>query len=139
MEGTEYVDKLTPIFARLKAIVSYLRSFRVKRKIYINPLSSLNDKFFRGSILFQCVFDNKRKDVFAAGGRYDSLIQEFQPNMRSNRPQPHAVGFNLGLDKLHASMLNYLKRSSKNPKQDAEIGNVWRRRKVSPMLLLPVY
>ncbi|KAM5472512.1 eukaryotic translation initiation factor 2-alpha kinase [Microsporum audouinii] len=130
MDGTEYADRLSPIFNRLNMLVSYLEKFKVKRKVYISPLSSLNDKFYNGSILFQCVFDKKRRDVFAAGGRYDSLIQEFQPSLRSNRPRSHAVGFNLGLDKLNGSMTNYLKGSNKAfLKPDAEVGNIWRRNK----------
>ncbi|KAF3482395.1 serine/threonine-protein kinase GCN2 [Arthroderma uncinatum] len=130
MDGTEYADRLSPIFNRLNMVVSYLEKFKVKRKVYISPLSSLNDKFYNGSVLFQCVFDKKRRDVFAAGGRYDSLIQEFQPSLRSSRPRSHAVGFNLGLDKLNGSMTNYLKGSNKAfLKPDAEIGNAWRRSK----------
>ncbi|GBF65055.1 eIF-2-alpha kinase [Trichophyton mentagrophytes] len=128
MDGTEYADRLSPIFNRLNIVVSYLEKFKVKRKVYISPLSSLNDKFYNGSVLFQCVFDKKRRDVFAAGGRYDSLIQEFQPILRSNRPRSHAVGFNLGLDKLNGSMTNYLKGSNKSfLKPDAEVGNSWRK------------
>lgn len=132
MEGTEYADRLTPIFARLSAVTSYLKSFHIRRKVYINPLSSLNDKFFRGSILFQCVFDTKRRDVFAAGGRYDSLIQEFQPKVLSNRRQCHAVGFNLGWEKLCLSMTNYLKGSNKAflKQGEAEMTGKWRKRRV---------
>jgi translation initiation factor 2-alpha kinase 4 len=133
MEGTEYADKLPPIFGRLNAVISYLREFSIKRKVYVNPLSSLNDKFFRGSILFQCVFDTKRRDVFAAGGRYDSLIQEFRPKVISNRSQCHAVGFNLGWEKLCVSMSNYLRGSNKAflKQGEAEISAAWRIRRVS--------
>ncbi|KAJ6132135.1 Serine/threonine-protein kinase GCN2 [Penicillium samsonianum] len=118
MEGTEYAERISPIFARLNVLMTYLQSFGVKRKIYINPLSSVHDKFYRGSILFQCIFDSKRRDVFAAGGRYDRLIQEFSPNVLSNRPQAHAVGFNLGSDRLRSSMIDYLK--AKAPSKDSE-------------------
>ncbi|KGY14728.1 PEK/GCN2 protein kinase [Paracoccidioides brasiliensis Pb03] len=130
MEGTEYADRLAPIFARLNAVVSYLKGFHVKRKIYVNPLSSLNDKFFRGSILFQCVSDTKRRDVFAAGGRYDSLIQEFHPKVLYGT-QRHAVGFNLGWEKLCLSMSNHLKGSNKAflKHAEAEISGIWRSRR----------
>ena len=132
MEGTEYADRLSPIFARLNAVISYLKDLNIKRKVYVNPLSSLNDKFFRGSILFQCVFDAKRRDVFAAGGRYDSLIQEFRPKVISNRSQCHAVGFNLGWEKLCVSMSNYLRGSNKAflKQGEAEITGAWRTRRV---------
>ncbi|CAG8919106.1 unnamed protein product [Penicillium salamii] len=120
MEGTEYAERVSPIFARLNVLMTYLHSFGVKRKVYINPLSSVHDKFYRGSVLFQCVFDSKRRDVFAAGGRYDRLIQEHSPNVLSNRPQAHAVGFNLGSDRLRSSMIDYLK--AKAPSKESEAG-----------------
>ncbi|KAJ5689097.1 Serine/threonine-protein kinase GCN2 [Penicillium macrosclerotiorum] len=120
MEGSEYAERIPPIFARLNMLMTYLQSFGVKRKVYINPLSSLHDKFYRGSILFQCVFDSKRRDVFAAGGRYDRLIQEFAPKVLSNRPQAHAVGFNLSSDRLGSSMTEFL--NSKTLFKDSETG-----------------
>jgi eukaryotic translation initiation factor 2-alpha kinase 4 len=132
MEGTDFVDRLGPIFARLNALTSYIQGFEVKRKVYINPLSSLNDKFFQGSILFQCIFDRKHRDVFAAGGRYDHLITEFSPKAVSTRPQAHAVGFNLSLDRLSRSMFDYINNSRrayvKNVDNDAFAQ--WRNRKV---------
>ncbi|THC97276.1 hypothetical protein EYZ11_003224 [Aspergillus tanneri] len=131
MEGTEFVERLAPIFARLNLLVAYLQGFDVKRKVYVNPLGSLNDKFFRGSILFQCVFDSKRRDVFAAGGRYDSLVQEFRPKVLTSRSQTHAVGFNLSWDRLSSSMLDYLRGSTKpSMKQpETEAGPFWKTRR----------
>ncbi|KAJ6130615.1 Serine/threonine-protein kinase GCN2 [Penicillium capsulatum] len=118
MEGTEFAEKIPAIFARLNALMTYLQSFGVKRKVYINPLSSLHDKFYRGSVLFQCIFDGKRREVFAAGGRYDRLIQEFAPKVLSSRPQAHAVGFNLSSDQLGSSIKEYLE--SKVPFREPE-------------------
>ncbi|KAF9890979.1 hypothetical protein FE257_005236 [Aspergillus nanangensis] len=130
MEGTEFGERLAPIFARINILVTYLQSFDVKRKIYINPLGSLNDKFFRGSILFQCVFDSKRRDVFAAGGRYDALIQEFRPKVLTNRSQTHAVGFNLSWDRLTSAMLDYIRGPVKSLKQsEADTGAFWKTRR----------
>ncbi|KAJ5287211.1 Serine/threonine-protein kinase GCN2 [Penicillium angulare] len=120
MEGTEYAERVPAIIARLNLVISYLQSFGLKRKVYINPLSSLHDKFYRGSILFQCVFDRKRRDVFAAGGRYDRLIQDFSPKVLSNRPQAHAVGFNLGSDRLASAMTEYLQ--TKAPPKETDTG-----------------
>lgn len=131
MEGTEFAERIPPIFARLNVLMTYLQSFGVKRKVYINPLSSLHDKFYRGSILFQCIFDSKRRDVFAAGGRYDRLIQEFSPKVLSSRPQAHAVGFNLSSDRLGSSMTEYL--NTRPPPKDSETGSeiYWTTRRVS--------
>ncbi|KAE8150384.1 anticodon binding domain of tRNAs-domain-containing protein [Aspergillus avenaceus] len=131
MEGTEFADRLVSIFGRFNWLMAYLQCFEVKRKVYINPLGSLNDKFFRKSILFQCVFDNKRRDVFAAGGRYDSLVQEFCPKVLANRPQTHAVGFNLSWDRLSSVMLEYLKGSTKSHVKhpEAEPAAFWKTRR----------
>lgn len=105
-------EDLDPIFSHLQAVVTYLRRFNVKRRVYINPLGSFNDKFYQGNLLFQCVYDSKRRDVFAAGGRYDHLIQTYQTSSKgSNR---HAVGFNLGWEKLFTSMSRYLKNPGKS-------------------------
>jgi translation initiation factor 2-alpha kinase 4 len=133
MEGTEFSERLTPIFARINSLVTFLQSFEVKRKAYISPLGSLNDKFFRGSILFQCIFDGKRRDVFAAGGRYDSLVQDFGSGVTTNRAQPHAVGFNLSWDRLSSAMIDYLKAPTRTSlkQPETEVGNFWKTRRVS--------
>lgn len=136
MEGTEHAERIPPIFARLNVLMTYLQSFGIKRKVYINPLSSLHDKFYRGSILFQCIFDNKRRDVFAAGGRYDRLIQEFSPRVLTSRPQAHAVGFNLSSDRLGSSMTEYL--NTRAPSKESDMGGetYWTTRRVSIHFIL---
>ncbi|KAL2854653.1 anticodon binding domain of tRNAs-domain-containing protein [Aspergillus pseudodeflectus] len=131
MEGTHFAERLTPIFARINSLVSYLQSFEVKRKVYVNPLGSLNDKFFRGSILFQCIFDSKRREVFAAGGRYDSLVQDFRPSVLASRSQTHAVGFNLSWDMLSSIMVEYVKTPMRTSSKyvEAEMGAFWKTRR----------
>ncbi|KAL8810511.1 MAG: hypothetical protein Q9200_002524 [Gallowayella weberi] len=150
---------LESTFSHLQAISIYLERFNVKRKIYINPLASYNEKFYcgkqcseqlglpllppglaparlasytssgcpTGNFLFQCVYDSKKKNVFAAGGRYDSLIKEHQliqnpnPTLTHRGSQGstisitncHAVGFNLSWQVLHQSMVRYYKGSTK--------------------------
>ncbi|MCJ1476874.1 hypothetical protein MMC13_005543 [Lambiella insularis] len=101
-------EGLESTFSHLEAVVTYLNRFKVKRKVYINPLSSLNDKFYRGNILFQCIFNTKNRSVLAAGGRYDQLIQKHRPN--TNIEDRHAVGFNLGF----ASMVRYQSKAAKS-------------------------
>jgi translation initiation factor 2-alpha kinase 4 len=116
-EGTKYLDRTHAIFAHLTSVINYMKLWNIKRKIYISVLSSFNEKFYSGGILFQCLFDTKQREVLAAGGRYDKLIEEYQPRGSSHahpRTSYHAVGVNLGWDRLVNSMSRYLKKPEKS-------------------------
>ncbi|KAF1957340.1 kinase-like protein [Byssothecium circinans] len=116
-EGTKYLDKTHAIFAHLTSVVSYTKSWSVKHKVYISVLGSFNEKFYSGGILFQCLFDTKQKEVLAAGGRYDKLIEEYRPKGPSHAHPPaayHGVGVNIGWDRLVNSMVRYLKKPAKS-------------------------
>ncbi|KAL9587779.1 MAG: hypothetical protein Q9212_000071 [Teloschistes hypoglaucus] len=127
---------LEATFSHLQAVAIYLELFNMQRKVYINPLGSYNEKFYRGNLLFQCIYDAKKKNVFAAGGRYDRLIKEHQLIQNPNVPQSphaniadcHAVGFNLSWQDLHRSMVRYhqgsIKGSSKS-KKNQETNASW--------------
>lgn len=95
-------------------MTQYSKTYNVQRKIYVCPLSSFNAKFYGGGLMFQCLFDGKKRDVFAAGGRYDRLIEEHRPRIHGQSGQCHAVGFNLGWDKLWSSMNRHQKMTSKS-------------------------
>ena len=116
-EGTKYHDRTHAIFAHLSSVVKYTKLWNVKRKIYLNALSSFNEKFYSGGILFQCLFDTKQRVVLAAGGRYDKLIEEYRPKGPGyNRTGTgyHAVGVNIGWERLVSSMTRYLKKPEKS-------------------------
>lgn len=102
-EGTDLLDKSLPVFAHLNSVIRYLKQFYVRRKIFISPLSSFNEKFYTSKcffipgayihfrhnrltdldgVMFQCLYDTKRRDVLAAGGRYDRLIDEHRPKLQ---------------------------------------------------------
>ncbi|VBB76175.1 Putative Serine/threonine-protein kinase GCN2 [Podospora comata] len=98
-EGSEFSQKVSPILAHLKDVYEYTKKFGVSNKVYIAPLSSINEVFFRGGILFSCLYDKKVKDVFAAGGRYDNLIKEHRPKIGGRFEERHAVGFSLNWEK----------------------------------------
>ncbi|KAF2263828.1 kinase-like protein [Lojkania enalia] len=117
LEGTKYHDQTHAIFAHLNSVVSYMKLWNVQRKVYVNPLGTLNEKFYSGGILFQCLFDAKQRDVLAAGGRYDRLIEEYRPKGPGHghpTASYHAVGMNLGWDRLVNSMVRYLKKPQKS-------------------------
>jgi eukaryotic translation initiation factor 2-alpha kinase 4 len=121
-----YLDRLGSIFTRIEAVVTYLRRFKVKTKIYVHPLSSYNEKFYRGSILFQCLLEGKRKSLLAVGGRYDALIAEHA--IPTSIEKPRAVGFHLPWDEFNSLMVPDQKRTAKKfLKAEAIEGNFgWR-------------
>lgn len=116
-EGTKYLDQTHAIFAHLSSVVKYMKLWNVKRKVYISVLSTFNEKFYEGGILFQCLFDTKQREVLAAGGRYDKLIEEYRPKGPGHaHPSTghHAVGVKIGWDRLVNSMTRYLKKPEKS-------------------------
>ncbi|KAK4127619.1 Serine/threonine-protein kinase [Parathielavia appendiculata] len=98
-DGTEYSEKVSSTLAHLREVYEYTKKFGLNSKVYIAPLSSINESFFRGGFLFACLYDKKVKDVFAAGGRYDGLIKEHRPKIGSRFEERHAVGFSLNWEK----------------------------------------
>ncbi|KAI8274036.1 eIF-2-alpha kinase GCN2 [Colletotrichum sp. SAR 10_98] len=99
-EGTDMYRRASSTLAHLKEVSEYAKRLGVASKIYVTPLNSLKESFYTGGIMFSCVYDKKVKDVFAAGGRYDSLIREKRPRIGSHYEERHAVGFNLNWEKL---------------------------------------
>ena len=100
-------------FAHMQAVINYLGRFNVKRKVYLNPLSSYNENFYRGHLLFQCLYDQKKRSVLAAGGRYDHLIRDHQL-ITSRKNHVYAAGFQIAWTSLCADMMSYLKRGTKS-------------------------
>jgi eukaryotic translation initiation factor 2-alpha kinase 4 len=112
-ECTDYLPRIQPIFRHMESVITYLKAFHVRRKIFVSPLSSFNEKFYSGGMLFQCLFDKKSRDVLAAGGRYDRLIKE-QALIPSQSTGCRAVGFNLGWDRIVSSMARFIRNQGKS-------------------------
>ena len=100
-------------FAHINTLTTYLSRLNVRRKIYLSPLSSYNEKFYRGHIFFQCLYDRKRRAVFAAGGRYDKLVREHQI-LPSRESSLHAVGFQMTWSGLCAGMMSWLNAQTRS-------------------------
>lgn len=113
-EGTQYLDKTHAIFAHMRTVLGYMKTFNVHRKVFISALSSFNEKFYTGGIMFQCLYDTKRRDVLAAGGRYDRLIAEHRPKVQGNSTGCRAVGMNLSWERIASSTARYYKNSGKS-------------------------
>ncbi len=120
-------------------MVEYTKRYDVHSKIYINPLGSLNEKFCKGGVIFSCLFDRKIRDVFAAGGRYDSLVKEHRHKTGNHTEARHAVGFNLAWEKLarlpKASAKGFLKKT------EEDVQGIWNTKRVcrDPISLIEIY
>ncbi|RKF80051.1 eIF-2-alpha kinase GCN2 [Golovinomyces cichoracearum] len=117
-EGTDIYEGVSSAIAHLREVVDYTKRFEVKSKIYVTPLGSLNEKFYKGGVLFSCLFDRKIRDVFAAGGRYDSLIQEHRRKANSPFFARYAVGFNLAWEKIAVRPKASIKSSRRKVERD---------------------
>ena len=109
----QHCAEVESAFDDLQILTTNLARFGVKRKIYLNPLSSYNERFYNGNVLFQCLYDQKRRAVFAAGGRYDQLIRDHQP-IATRKNRVHAVGFQFSWSGLSNDMMKYLKAQAKS-------------------------
>lgn len=100
-EGTDYYQKASSTIAHLKEVAEYCKVQGLKTKVYVTPLHSFNEAIYKGGIMFACVHDTKFKTVFAAGGRYDSLIKEHRHKAGSSLlGERHAVGVSFAWDRL---------------------------------------
>lgn len=108
-----------------------MKNLKVRRPLYWSPLSCFNDKFYRDAIMFQCLFDTKKRDVLAAGGRYDTLVEDLRPKFgpSSSGRKYHAVGISLAWNRLIASMSRHVRQSGssflKKSEQAAAIPSHW--------------
>ena len=109
-------ESLEAYFAHMEAVTIYLKRYNVNRKVYINPLGSVDENFYRRNLFFQCIFDTPKREVFAAGGRYDRLIELYdsETSTKPKRGKTHAVGFNFNWDRLCASMARFQRAAAKS-------------------------
>lgn len=133
-KGTDMYDRAASTLAHLKEVAQYAKAFGVASKIYINPLNSVNESFYKGGTLFSCLYDRKVRDVFAAGGRYDSLIKELRPKTGGHFEERHAVGFNLPWEKL-ARVQQRTGGKAFLKKSEEEAQGIFNTKRVSPHAL----
>lgn len=134
-EGSVYHNRAKASLKHMQDVVSYLKDLGVHHKIFLCPLSAINEKFYTGGLMFQCLFDRKKRAVLAAGGRYDRLIEEHKPKVQGMFTGCHAVGFNLSWDRLVINMdklvnnNNSKARTFLKKEKDVEISDVWKTRR----------
>jgi translation initiation factor 2-alpha kinase 4 len=135
-EGTIHAARLAQILARIETVTSFLTRFNVKSKVYISPLSTNGDKIYHGSLLIQCMNESQKKRL-AAGGRYDSVVGEYQP--RGIAAQARAVGFRLNLSELVLAVTSEAKKqgSGKSLKKGPTISPALIHRRCEVLLTSP--
>ena len=114
--GTPHLQTLHSIFTHISGLEEYLKRSGIRRKVYFSPLASFSDRFYNGNVMFQLLYDTKKRDVLAAGGRYDHLIEDHCPRLSGSVPSgfqnaSHAVGVNIAWDRLVTSIVRYQKHA----------------------------
>lgn len=130
--GTPHLETLHSVFTHISGLDEYLKLYRIRRKVFFCPLASFSDKFYQGNIMIQLLYNNtKKRDVLAAGGRYDHLIEDHRPRLTGSvsstyQPTCHAVGVNIAWDRLVSSMVRHQKQSGsqflKKPSESEMVG-----------------
>ncbi|KAG9248230.1 anticodon binding domain of tRNAs-domain-containing protein [Calycina marina] len=131
-ESSGNYDKASPAIAHLKDVIRYTNHYGIKSKLYVAPLVSLQEKFCKGGMIFSCMYDHRIKEVFAAGGRYDSLVREFGHKIGHQMAGQHAVGFNLAWEKLARLPKSGAKGFLK--KQEEELHAMWTTRRCDVLI-----
>lgn len=117
--------QLTPAIQEVKKVLEYTGSLGVTRRIHFRPLMLGNhNSQFKGGVCFEVTKRNKRTDILAAGGRYDSLIRQFTP------PDPTAdsfcaMGFQLAIDKITSALAVFQSTSVRNLVKEQRSFGFW--------------
>lgn len=116
--GSDQYPRVLTTMAYLRDVIENLTHMGVRTSVSVNPLSSFRESFYSGGILFTCVFRAKVKEVFAAGGRYDSLIREFRLNVGDRYEERRAVGFSISWQNFVRLSRSGLSPMQKRPEQE---------------------
>lgn len=105
--------------ANIRAVITYLRDLGITKRVYFAPLSNYNPRFYKSGIMFQVVYEEKKRVLLGAGGRYDHLIKSFsRPSLQAG-PPARGVGFTMPLDRLMDYLLNYREQSLRKSKKSS--------------------
>ncbi|SPO24266.1 related to GCN2 - ser/thr protein kinase [Ustilago trichophora] len=92
--------RLAKAVSQISDVVATAKFFGVQRRFLFSPLLAQSNSLYKGGVLFTVVRAGKRRDVVAAGGRYDGLLKHFaNPSAASSAPL-HGVGVQIAVGKL---------------------------------------
>ena len=116
MVDSPYLKKIDDSLSHIFKTLNFLKPLEVFRNIVISPLSSYNNSFYKGGIMFQAVYDDGSiRNLIAAGGRYDNLISYFaRPSGAKTSHVKKAVGFNLAWETIFGIAQSYFKLAAGN-------------------------
>lgn len=111
MVDSPFLKKIDDSLSHILKTLNFLKPLEVYRNIVISPLSSYNNSFYRGGIMFQAIYDDGSiRNLIAAGGRYDNLISFFaRPSGAKTSNVKKAVGFNLAWETIFGIAQSYFK------------------------------
>lgn len=103
----EQRTRLAKAVSQISDVVATARFFGVQRRFIFSPLLAQSSSLYKGGVLFTIVRAGKRRDVVAAGGRYDALLKHFaNPSAASSAPL-HGVGVQMAVGKLTLGLSKY--------------------------------
>ncbi|RIA85582.1 kinase-like domain-containing protein [Glomus cerebriforme] len=129
--STSMKSQIREVFKDFKLLLDYVKSLGVNHEIIFVPLLVYNDHYYKNGIIFQVVNDNNHKDVLAAGGRYDWLIQQFRHptavcGKGRARQQIYGIGVSIAMQKIIFALENYQTAILKSKKVEEEKNfNFW--------------
>ncbi|EIN05395.1 Serine/threonine-protein kinase [Punctularia strigosozonata HHB-11173 SS5] len=117
---------ITPMAEDIRSVLSYVALAGVPVNIYFRPLmlSDHHRKTFRNGVCFEVIKRNKRTDVLAIGGRYDTLISTFTPP-NPDAPATYACAVEISFEKITAALAIYQNATVKNLIRDQRSFGFW--------------
>ncbi|PWY99241.1 Serine/threonine-protein kinase [Testicularia cyperi] len=92
--------RLSRAVAQIADVIETARYFGVQRPFVFTPLLAQSSTLYKGGVMFTVVRGGKRRDVIAAGGRYDALLKHFASPTSTASSSLHGVGVQLAVGKL---------------------------------------
>ncbi|EIW85919.1 hypothetical protein CONPUDRAFT_114006 [Coniophora puteana RWD-64-598 SS2] len=106
---------IQPLMDDIKQTVSFARSGGLTAPVYFHPLMwGAHHIHYKDGVRFEVVRRNRRLDVLAAGGRYDSLIRQFAPPKTKPDAEPvGAFAIQIALEKITLALAAFQSTSVK--------------------------
>lgn len=95
-------SRLQQAFDEIQQVIRYTKALGVSRAILLRPTIQRRAEAHRGGIMFECVRRDKRRDIIALGGRYDSLLEHFAlPKAVREVSKVYGVGLSILVEYVH--------------------------------------